>query len=438
MELHEVEGFLDAAGVTTVEIAATDLVGALRGKRVSVPMFLEVAERGVGVCNAMLAWDIRAELFETSLANWRTGFPDVHLCPDLDTLRLAPWRPHTAIVMADVVDHARRPLDIHPRAVLGNVVEVIRGMGYEPRVGPELEFFLLDRDTRAPVGRSIPCYSLYEASEFEPVIRDLRTAMDAAGITIEASNAEYAPGQFEVNIRYDDPVTAADATILFRYAAKQIASDHGLLATFMAKPFNDFSGNGMHIHHSLWRSGGENLFHDRNGESEFSASGRSFAAGLLHWICDFSSLGSSNPNAYKRRQPYSFAPVNVSWGHDNRTAAVRLIAGGPRGTRVEQRDAAADANPYLAIAAQLWAGMQGIKQDLQLPDPASNAYEDGSATMLPGSFREAITAFEQSKAACAAFGAGFVDLYLDLLRNELRLCDSAVTDWEFQRYLDVS
>ncbi len=429
--------FVERHGIHSVELGTADVNGGLRGKRVPAPVFLETLDTGVALSSAFFVFDVAADLVDSTYANFDNGFPDVRIVPDLATLRPLPWRPGTALVMCDCVDAERNRIDLAPRQVLSRVVALARELGYEPAIGPELEFFLLDAATRAPEGNRVPCYSLFEESRLEPVVADIRNHLGEAGIQLEASNAEYAPGQFEVNIRHCGAMEAADTTMMFRYAVKQIAASHGLVATFMAKPFSDLSGNGLHIHQSLWSDGG-NAFATEAG-TEISDAGRQYVAGLLDHIGALTLLGARTPNAYKRRVDLSFAPVNSTWGADNRTVAIRVPDMAGAGARVEQRDPVADANPYLVIAAQLAAGLDGIRRGLEPPPMTEgNAYDAVERERLPETLEEAVARFEHSEFARGLCGDALHEIVLSLARHELELFGSAVTDWERERYLEGS
>jgi glutamine synthetase len=437
LDRDAVARFVEEHHVHSVELGMADCNGGLRGKRVPAPAFLKTLDTGVAVSNALFVFDVTADLVDSSYANFGTGYPDVRLVPDLGTLRALPWRPGTALVICDCVDEHGDRVELAPRQVLERVVAEARELGYEPEIGPELEFFLLDPETRAPERSRIPCYSLFEESRFEPVLADIRNHLGAAGVELEASNAEYAPGQFEVNVRHSGALDAADATMIFRYAVKQIAAAHGLVATFMAKPFTDFSGSGFHVHHSLW-SDGSNAFATEAG-TELSDAARHFVAGLLRHIADLTLLGAPTPNAYKRRVDLSFAPVNSTWGTDNRTVAVRAPEMAGAAARVEQRDAVADANPYLVIAAQLAAGLDGVRRELEPPPMTDrNAYEALEPERLPRTLDEAIARFERSDFARGLCGDALHEIVLSLARHELELYGNVVTDWERERYLETS
>ncbi len=429
--------FVEQHGIHSVELGTADVNGGLRGKRVPAPVFLETLDTGVALSSAFFVFDVAADLVDSTYANFDNGYPDVRIVPDLSTLRPLPWRPGTALVLCDCFDAEHNRIDLAPRQVLSRVIALARELGYEPVIGSELEFFLLDAETRQPEGSRVPCYSLFEESRLEPVVADIRNHLGAAGIQLEASNAEYAPGQFEVNIRHCGAMEAADTTMVFRYAVKQIAASHGLVATFMAKPFSDLSGNGLHIHQSLWADD-ENAFATEAGD-EIAEAGRQYVAGLMEHIGPLTLLGSRTPNAFKRRVDLSFAPVNATWGADNRTVAIRVPQMAGAGARIEQRDAVADANPYLVIAGQLAAGLDGIRRELEPPAmTGGNAYDDAGAERLPQTLDEAVDRFAHSEFARRLCGDALHEIVLSLARHELDLYGSAVTDWERERYLEGS
>jgi len=437
LERDSIARFIEEGRIDTVELAVADSLGGLRGKRVPAEVFLATLDSGVALSSVLFVLDVTADFVPSAWTNLGNGFPDVRVVPDLETIRALPWRPGTAFVMCDCIDEERDRVEAAPRQVLTRVVALARELGYEPAVGPELEFFLLDPETRRPRGGALPPYSLAAEPRLEPVVAEIRNQVRAAGVELEASNPEYAPGQFEVNIRHSGAVEAADATMLFRYAVKQIAAAHGLLATFMAKPFTELSGNGFHVHHSLWE-GDRNAFAADSG-AEPSDTCRHFVAGLQRRIAELTLLGAPTPNAFKRRQPTSFAPINATWGLDNRTVAIRVPELGGAGARVEQRDAGADANPYLVIAGQLAAGLEGVRHGLE-PSPRTegNAYEMGADEGLPGSLSEAIWRFEGSEPARRICGDILHEILLALARAELDAYGDAVTEWERDRYLETA
>lgn len=430
----ELTEHLKQNSITTVEVAVSDLTGALRGKRVPVDAFFGLAAHGeLAFSAAMFGWDYEAALLPDEELNWESGYGDFFARPDLSTLRLLPWRPGSALVLCDAVDEAGAPLEMAPRQILKRAVARASAASLAPKLGLEAEFYVLDPVTRRPTSGRNPVYSLHDDSHLAPMLEEIRNSLGLVGIGVEACGAEYAPSQVEINLTYRDALASVDDHIFFRYAVKQIAARHGWLATFMAKPFGDLSGSGLHVHQSLWREDA-NLFWDP-ARAGLSTLGEQYVAGLLHFAAETYLVGAPTPNAYKRISEHSFAPTNISWSGDNRCAAVRVLARGGGSSRVELRTAAADANPYLVAACAISAGLAGIEKALGLP-PASHgdAYIAGTAEALPGSSAEALRRFQDSPFAREVLGDTAFRLMAALARQEAALCASHVSDWERERY----
>jgi glutamine synthetase len=391
----------------------------------------------VAFSSALFAWDYGLEVFGDRRYNWTTGYPDIFLRPDPDSVRLISWRPSSAFVHCDVVDARGEPLEINPRMILRSAAGACRDAGYEPRIGLEAEFYLLNPATLRPDGARNPVYSLHDDSRLEPILTEIREALSIAELEVEACGAEYAPGQVEINLRYSDPVRAADDLIFFRYVVKQIALQKGMLATFMAKPFSDLSGSGLHVHQSLWDTAAAgNLFWDGSGAG-LSTLAQYYLGGLLRHTAEMYAVCAPTPNGYKRVADHSFAPTTVSWGTDNRSTAVRALVRGAGGTRLESRIATADANPYLTVAGLLQAGMSGIRHEA-VPAPAVtvDAYESADLARLPSGLPEAIRLMRNSSFARAAFGGRVIDLLTAVGDRELAWCQAQVSDAERARYLE--
>lgn len=419
----------------TVELAVADTHGILRGKRIPATRWPQASEDGIAMANIVFSWTPRCEIREDD--TWVTpsdGWPDMHLLPIPDTLRAVPWRPGAAMVLCDPCTEGGDPVAVSPRAVLRRVLDRAAELGFEVRIGFEIEFYLLDAATRMPREDDIQCYGIARGSAYEPVLAPMRNQLCDFGIPIEASNVEYAPGQIEVNIRYDEALRTADNAVLFRNAVREIAAQHGFLASFMAKIWHEQSGSGMHLHQSLWADG-RNVFAD-NGQ--LSETGRHYLGGLQRHMPDLTLLGSPTPNALKRREPYTFCPTNNTWGIDNRTTALRVVPGRESAVRIEQRDGSADCNPYLAMAAQIAAGLDGIEQSLE-PSPvcSGDAYADETASALPTTIPEAADMLEHSALATRVFGKQLIDNLVAGARHEHHYVHSRVSDVERERYLDV-
>lgn len=421
-------------GTHTVELAVADIHGILRGKRVPVEVWPTVRKDGIAMAHVMFSWTPRCEIRDDD--TWAVpedGWPDMRVVPIPETIRGVPWVAGSARVLCDAQSENGEQLPVSPRAVLQRVLGRMAELGYEVRIGFEAEFYLLDGQTRQPTESDIQCYSISRGTEYEPILAPMRRQLREFGIPIEASNTEFAPGQFEVNIRYDEAMRTADNAVLFRNAVKETAAQHGYLASFMAKLSYEQSGSGVHLHHSLWRDGRNAFAADR----ELSNIGRWYLGGLQRHMPELTLLASPTPNAMKRREPYTFCPINNTWGVDNRTTALRVVPG-DAAMRIEQRDGAADCNPYLAIAGQIAAGLEGIEQRIE-PGPrcTGDAYADTTATMLPRTIPEAAAALERSDLANRVFGKQLVENITAGARFEHRYINDRVSDIERDRYLDV-
>lgn len=421
----------------TVEVVIADNHGILRGKRVPASRWEEIRRDGVALSVASLIWGARCELYDDCpVGGMETGYPDVTLVPLEHTARPVPWRPGTVQVLAEVRSQEDgRPHVLDPRDALKTVLGRWADLGFEVKLALELEFYLLDPDTQRPHGREVNCYAVHDDPRTEEVVTEIRNQLLAFGVPIEASNPEYSPGQFEVNLRYESALDAVDNGVRFRSAVKEIAARNGYLATFMGKPFDELSGNGMHVHQSLWNDG-RNAFRDDDAPFGLSTTAMQYVAGLYRGLRDLTLLGSPTVNDYKRRQDGTFCPTTTAWGTDNRTLAIRAITAGGS-TRIEQRDAAADCNPYLAVAGQLVAGLSGVQEALTPPPPTEgDAYTEVGTQRLPTNVLEAALLLEQSSIA-AALPKQLIDVYVSTCRFEHDQVTRRVTDIERDRYLGV-
>ncbi len=419
-------------GTHTVAMGLGDLNGIMRGKRIPSTHWDTICEGGNALSIALFAIDMTSDVWDTPYVNFDNGYPDMHMFPETQPMEL-PWEPGVAFCLgrAEGMDH--KPVPIDPRNALVKQVERAEAMGFKVNVGTELEFHLLDPETRQPRDKGIQVYSMARAAELEHVLGPIRQLINEAGIPIEQSNPEYAPGQVEVNIRYGEALLSADRVVMFRSLVKQLAAAHGYLATFMAKPFFDQSGNGFHTHYSLWRDD-RNAFSD-NGK--LSGAGRHFVAGLQKRMAETALCGAMTPNAYRRRQPYSFCPINTSWGVDNRTVGIRIIEGNDNAVRAEKRDASADCNPYFLIAAELAAGLDGIEQGLEPSEICTgNAYEEADAEPIPTDIRDAVARAKESEFLGSVLGEDLHTLMLQQAEREIGFFDEQVTPVELDRYIE--
>jgi glutamine synthetase len=434
--LDEIRDAIATQQLHTIELGAVDSYGHLRGKRIPAARFVEsVATGGANIADAIYIFDVQCAIVDSPFVNMEQGFADMRLVPDLTTFRVLAHRGGYGIVMADAVDHRGAPHRLSPRQVLQTQVERCRGLGFDPVAAVELECYVTTENWECAQPH-VQYSSLSDAVELEVAVREMREALLGCGVPIESSNAEYGPGQLEINFAPADPVTTADNTALYKMIIKEIALRHGLRATFMAKPWAEHSGSGMHLHTSLGR-GATNVFAgcvDRPDDVMAH-----WVAGLLAHARAMQLLMIPTPNGYKRVRPYTFAPTHVHWGRDNRSLLARCTLGEDRANRVEYRAAGADANAHLALAAVLAAGCDGLEQQLSLPPMAEGDLyaTPGDHPELPATPEAAIAAFEGS-ALATMLGADFSANYVVLARNELAHFADAITDWERARYLEFS
>ncbi len=431
-------------GLHTIELAAADTQGHLRGKRIPAARFVGgVHETGAHMADAMFVFDMQNDLPDNEFVNMDTGYLDCHLVPDNTTGRALGHRPGYGLVFADTLDQNGQPHPLAPRTVLAAQIERCRAAGIDPLMATELEFYLCTDDW-APVQEHIQYSSLTDMPQLEPVLAEMRAGLAAAGIEVESSNAEYGPGQIEINTGPADALTTADNAVLFKSIVKQVAVQHGLWATFMPKPWAEQSGSGMHVHTSLTADGANAFAASETGAPNELM--RRWLAGLLAHAPALTLLGAPTTNGPKRIRPYTFCPTHVTWGLDNRTVLARcIVETGSSANRVEYRPAGADANPYLLLAGLLAAGLDGVEREL---DPGPLAEGDlytnpGDHPGLPTDLAGALAAFEGSSLA-AALGDTFSRSFASIAQAEVALAaehnpdPDEVNDWERARFIEHS
>lgn len=434
--------------IDTVIVAFTDMQGRLVGKRASARLFREeISSHGAECCNYLLAVDVEMNTVEGyRMSSWERGYGDMAMIPDLSTLRLVPWLPGTALVMADLTWLDERPVDPAPREILKKQIARLAQRGLVPYVGTELEFIVFDNSYRdawskgyvglTPASDYNIDYALLASTRMEPLLRDIRLSMEGAGLYCEGVKGECNLGQQEIAFRYEDALTTCDNHSIYKNGAKEIADKHGKSLTFMAK-FNEREGNSCHIHISFRGTDGSAVFADDADTLGMSKMFRHFLAGQLKTMRELTLFFAPNINSYKRFVDGSFAPTAVAWGLDNRTCSLRVVGHG-LGMRVENRVPGGDVNQYLATAALIAGGLYGIEHELELePMFEGNAY-GSDAPRVPTTLREAAELFGTSEIAREAFGADVVEHYLNNARIEVQAYDAAITDWErvrgFERF----
>ena len=419
-------------GTHTVVLGMGDLNGLLRGKRIPAENWANICESGMALSNAIFAIDMTCDVWDTPYTNWDTGYPDVHVMP-IGEVHPIPWEEGVVYSFSESVGTDHQPVAIDPRAALVRVLQKASDMGYVTRIGTELEFYLLDKETLKPRDRGIQVYGLPRAAELEHVLGPIRRHLTAVGIPIEQSNPEYAAGQVEVNIRYDEALIAADRVVTFRGLVKELGNAHGYHATFMSKPFFAESGNGFHVHHSLWKDN-QNVMADNGALSKL---GRHYLAGLQKHMAEMAMVSATTPNAYRRRQPYSFCPINNAWGIDNRTVGLRVILGNDNAVRVEKRDGSADCNPYLLLALEIAAGLKGIEDSLEpTAETVGNGYENPDCQPIPTDLATAVALARESDLMAEVLGADLLELLIQQSEREIEFIANQVTPVEIERYIE--
>jgi len=446
MNFRALESHVRSGKIDTVIVALPDPFGRLVGKRFRAGVFLDsVAKHGTHGCNYLLTVNMEMDPLDGfQVASWSAGFGDFALQPDLDTIRVLPWQAGAALVICDHARHDGTLVEESPRSVLRRQLALLKKPGLTCYCASELEFYLFNQTYHSAFASGyrelVPAsdyridYHLMQPTRDEPLMRAIRNGMTAARVPIESSKGEWSRGQHEINFIYDEPLAMGDLHVLFKQGVKEIADQHGKAISFMAKYAPTEAGNSCHIHMSIWR-GGKSLFPSAKGGSG-SPFFRQFLGGLLKYSPELCLFFGPTINSYKRYQAGSWAPTRMAWAVDNRTVGFRVVGHGPS-FRIENRMPGADANPYLAFAAMLAAGMAGVKEKLDCGgEYLGNAYIDPKLERLPSSLRQAADLFAASKLARHAFGDAVVDFYVHHARLEVEAFDNAVTDWEKGRYFE--
>jgi glutamine synthetase len=443
----ELHALVARGEIDTVLTVFPDLYGRLVGKRIVGRYFCdEILSGGMHACDYLLACDMEMDPVPGyRFASWAKGYGDVRCVPDLTTLRRATWLEATALVLCDVHDESGDDLvAVAPRSILRRQVARARAAGVRVMTASELEFFVL-RDSFAAAERKRfedlelagwypEDYHALQGRRHEPVVGAIRRHLESSGVPVEFSKGEWSPGQHEINLRYAEALDMADRHVIYKQAAKEIADQQGLGLTFMAKLDERLAGSSMHVHSSLWSPEGKPLFPARGDEA--SDRFRWWLGGLMTHARASTLCFAPYPNSYKRYQAGTFAPTAIAWSHDNRTAGFRIVGRGPA-LRVECRIPGADANPYLAFAATIAAGLDGLARRTEPPAAFhGDVYQAADLPRIPRTLPEAIAEFEGSALFAEAFGAEVVEHLLHFARTEQRKFDEVVTSWERRRYLE--
>jgi glutamine synthetase len=448
IDFEQLKRLVAEGDIDTVLVVFPDMYGRLVGKRIVGRFFVEESE--IHACNYLLACDIDMDTVQGyQFTSWAKGYGDFRPVPDFNTMRVASWLDKTAIVLCDVFEEKGDDLVPYaPRGILRNQLARAAKMGFTAMGASELELYVFKDSYEEvakksfvnlePIGRLIEDYHIFQGTKEEFLIADIRRHLERSGIPVESSKGEWGPGQQEIGLRYTDLLEMADRHTLYKHAAKEIAWKHGHSVTFMAKWDERYAGSSCHIHASLWDKDGKPLFQGEEslGPVKCSPLFRWFLGGWMAHIRELFPFYAPYPSSYKRYVPGSFAPTGIAWSYDNRTAGFRIVGHGPS-LRIECRTAGADANPYLAFAATLAAGLDGIANKIEPSDAfEGDVYKAQELPQVPHSLPEAIVALEQSAFARQAFGENVIEHYLHFFRTEQRKFDAVVTDWERRRYFE--
>lgn len=436
--------------VDTVLVCLVDMQGRLMGKRFHAQNFIDFSYEETHCCNYLLATDLEMATPEGyASSSWAQGYGDYVMKPDLATLRTVPWLDGTVMVLCDILDHHHhKPISHSPRQILKRQIERLEELGYTIKAATELEFFIFEksfdeirknnfRDIE-PVSGYNQDYHIFQTSKEENVMRPLRNHLYAAGIPVENSKGEAERGQEELNIRYDEALMCADHHTIAKHATKEIAWQQGHAVSFMPKWDHEMVGSAAHVHQSLWQ-GDEPAFFDPKDELGMSKVMKHYMAGLIKYSPDYTFFLAPYINSYKRFSSGTFAPTKAVWSVDNRTAGFRLCAESTKAIRIECRIGGSDINPYLAIAAQIAAGIRGIEEGVECSAPvAGDVYAMENAPDIPRTLRDAAITLKDSDMLKEAFGEQVVLHYVRAAEIEQEEFDKVVTDWEVARGFERS
>lgn len=432
-----------------VKLAVTDMDGILRGKVIHLEKFLSIIEGGFGFCNVVFGWDSSDVCYEhVDFTGWHSGYPDANAHLDLSTYRTVPWDDNIPFFLGDFTDKKGNPLSICPRSILKKAKKEVEDMGYSASFAQEFEWFNF-RETSEdlhntsfvdpePITKGMFGYSVLRASQNKEFFNDLFDLCNKYRVPIEGLHTETGPGVYEAAILYDDILESADRAVLFKAAAKEIGHLHGIIPTFMAKWHDNYPGCSGHVHQSIWKNG-KNIFHDASAKDGISEAMKSYIAGVLHCLPHLTPMFAPTVNSFKRLVEGAWAPTTLTWGIDNRTVALRALPGSEKASRLELRVVGADANPYLAMAASLAAGMYGIKNNLKLEVEATrgNGYENKANGVLPKTLFDAAVKMRESELAREFFGDDFVNHFCNTRIWEWNQFSKSITDWEKKRYFEI-
>ena len=448
MNNEEIIAYVSSHPAGRVKVAVADIDGVLRGKYISVEKFLSSTTSNLGFCDVIFGWDMNDLAYDnTSYTGWHTGYPDAKVQLSMSSFRKIPWENGIPFFLGEFIDGAGNPLAICPRQLLQKIIRQATDAGYHAKCSQEFEWFNFEETPQsfaAKEGRNLTPltpgmfgYSILRSSARNDFFSALFDQLKDFDIPLEGLHTETGPGVYEAAITYSDALLAADNATLFKTAVKEIAYQHGILASFMAKFNENLPGCSGHVHQSLWKEK-TNVFHDPSGKHQMSETMEHYLAGQLYCLPHILPMVAPTINSYKRLVEGAWAPTTVTWGNDNRTVALRAITGGNKSCRLETRVVGSDTNPYLALSACLASGLYGIKHRLKLQDETiGNGYRDERNGRFPKSLDEANHAMKNSAVAKELFGETFVTHFTQTRDWEVRQFAKVVTDWETKRYFEI-
>lgn len=445
MEIADIKSIIEAGEHAKVKLAVCDIDGVLRGKFMSAEKFLSALDSGFGFCDVIFGWDSSDEDYDhVKVTGWHSGYPDAHATIDPNSLRSIPWEDDVPMFLADF-SKDKACSQICPRTLLSKAVEKAKSLGFDPKFSQEFEWFNFSESPQSVNEKGFQNlesltpgmfgYSILRASLESDYAHDLFDSLAEFGIPLEGLHTETGPGVYEVAITYSDVMDAADRAVLCKTAIKEIAYQHGIMATFMAKFDKSLPGCSGHVHQSLWQNGA-NAFHgDDRGMSDIM---KHYIAGQIHCLPEILPMLAPTVNSYKRLVEGAWAPTASTWGIDNRTVALRALPGGEMSCRLETRVPGSDTNPYLAMTACLRAGLYGIENKLELrPPTVGSGYADKDAAGLANNLQKATGLMRDSEIAKEMFGENFVDHFCTTREWEWKKFSEEVTDWEKKRYFEI-
>ena len=452
-KVHPALKAVEKSGAQKVKVAVSDIDGILRGKYLHIDKFKGAAEPypagGFGFCDVVFGWDSSDQCYDnTSVTGWQHGFPDALARLDLDTARNVPWDNNVPFFIGEFINSDGTPHPLCPRQTLKKVIKRAAKMGVNPMCGMEFEWFNFLENSHSweskkgvgptPLTPGMFGYSLLRMNQNREFFNAIQDEMLQFGVPIEGLHTETGPGVYEAAIAFSDALTQADRAILFKTGTKEIGARFGIMPSFMAKWNAAYPGCSGHIHQSM-SDGKKNLFADAKGRHGMSKMFESYLAGQVAHLMEFAPMFWPTINSYKRLVDGFWAPVKPTWGVDNRTASFRVIGGSPKSTRLETRCPGADVNPYLAMAAVIAAGLDGVEKGMKLTAPAIHGTNGGAENIprAPRTLIETTRNFQQSKVARDWLGDTFVDHFAATREWEWRQWLDGVTDWELKRYFEI-